>query len=95
VYKTETELGLGIKESRVDREKLYVVTKAVKGDDLENTLKTSLKKLQLDYVDLYGHPYIALSTILTQQQHTATSSTLPSGPNPTKNCKPPGQPWKS
>lgn len=59
VYKTETELGLGIKESKVEREKLYVVTKALKGQDIENALKTSLKKLQLDNVDLYVTPFVS------------------------------------
>lgn len=54
VYKTEPELGLAIKESGVDRSKLYVVTKVLPNiADIEAALKTSLKKLQVDYVDLY------------------------------------------
>lgn len=54
VYKTESELGQGIKESGVDRSKLFVTTKVDKGNinDIAGALKTSLKKLQLDYVDL-------------------------------------------
>jgi diketogulonate reductase-like aldo/keto reductase len=53
VYKTEPELGKAIKESGVDREKLYVVTKVAKNvNDIENAIKESLKKLQLEYVDL-------------------------------------------
>jgi diketogulonate reductase-like aldo/keto reductase len=54
VYKTESELGTAIKESGKDRSKLFVTTKVDKDNmhDIESALKTSLKKLQLDYVDL-------------------------------------------
>ena len=54
VYKTETELGTAIKESGVARDKLYLVTKVITNiADIPNALRTSLKKLQTDYVDLY------------------------------------------
>ncbi|KAF2640606.1 Aldo/keto reductase [Massarina eburnea CBS 473.64] len=54
MYKTEPELGIAIKEGGVPREKLYVVTKVdKKTDNIEGALRDSLKKLQLDYVDLY------------------------------------------
>jgi diketogulonate reductase-like aldo/keto reductase len=54
VYKTEGELGTAIKESGVAREKLFVTTKVDKGNihDIQGAIKTSLAKLQLDYVDL-------------------------------------------
>jgi diketogulonate reductase-like aldo/keto reductase len=53
VYKTETELGVAIKESGVAREKLYVVTKVLPNiADIPAALNVSLKKLGVDYVDL-------------------------------------------
>ena len=54
VYKTEQELGIGIKESGVEREKLFVVAKVDSPNihNIESALQTSLKKLQLDHVDL-------------------------------------------
>jgi len=62
VYKTEPELGLAIKESGIDRSKLFITTKVMQSiGDPEAALKTSLKKLQVDYVDLYliHAPYFA------------------------------------
>lgn len=54
-YGNEEELGTAIKQGGVPREELFVTTKfaAKEGLDLREHFDSSLKKLGLDYVDLY------------------------------------------
>jgi len=67
VYKTESELGTAIKESGVAREELFVTTKVDNANihDIAGAIRISLKKLQLEYVDLYV-------TLLRVRTHTHT-----------------------
>lgn len=57
IYKNEEGVGQAIKDSRVPREEIFLVSKVWNTDQgYESTLKafeTSLKKLQTDYLDLY------------------------------------------
>ena len=56
-YQNEEAVGRGIKQSGVAREKLFITTKLwIQSNGYEGTRKAfenSLKRLQLDYVDLY------------------------------------------
>jgi len=56
-YQNEEAVGEGIKQSGVAREKLFITTKLwIQSNGYEDTLnafENSLKRLQLDYIDLY------------------------------------------
>ena len=56
-YQNEEAVGRGIKKSGVAREELFITTKLwIQGNGYEGTIKAferSLKRLQLDYIDLY------------------------------------------
>ena len=57
IYQNEEAVGLAIKDSGIPREDIFVTTKVWNSDQgFDNTLRafeTSLKKLGLEYVDLY------------------------------------------
>ena len=63
VYMNETEVGLGIKNSGVAREELFVTTKIWVENFGYETAKASLDRLNLDYIDMvlihqpYGDSY--------------------------------------
>jgi len=56
-YQNEEAVGRGIKQSGIAREKLFITTKLwIQRNGYEGTLRAfeaSLKRLQLDYIDLY------------------------------------------
>jgi hypothetical protein len=52
-YRTEEEPGVAMKEPGVPLDQLFVTTKVLETvDDVPKAIGTSLKKMQLDYVDL-------------------------------------------
>ena len=55
IYKNEEGVGLALKNASVPREEIFVTTKLWNDQqqNAEQALNESLKKLQLDYVDLY------------------------------------------
>jgi len=54
-YENETEVGLGIKDSGVPREQIWITTKLDNPwhKRVQEGLDTSLKNLGVDYIDLY------------------------------------------
>ena len=57
VYENEEPVGRAIRESGVNREELFVTTKLwnedIRNNNAQKAFETSLRKLGLDYVDLY------------------------------------------
>lgn len=54
MYGTEEELGVALKEVDIPRKEFFITTKILSNiADPEKAIKTSLNKLQMDYVDLY------------------------------------------
>nr|WP_317356829.1 aldo/keto reductase [uncultured Tyzzerella sp.] len=57
IYENEEAVGQAIKDSKISREKLFITTKLwnedMRKDNERKAMETSLKKLGLDYVDLY------------------------------------------
>ncbi|NLR90923.1 aldo/keto reductase [Flammeovirga sp. SR4] len=57
IYENEEGVGEAIKASGISREDLFITTKLwnedIRNGNIEEALKASLKRLQLDYIDLY------------------------------------------
>jgi diketogulonate reductase-like aldo/keto reductase len=54
LYNNEPELGIAIRESGIPRKDFFITTKVINNiKDISGAIDISLKKLQLDFVDLY------------------------------------------
>lgn len=56
IYGNEADVGVGLKNLRINRDEVFVTTKlwnANHGSNLESSFEQSLKNLQLDFVDLF------------------------------------------
>jgi diketogulonate reductase-like aldo/keto reductase len=56
-YGNEEEIGIAIQESGIPREELFITTKVGDVSKLPGSIDESLRKLQLDYVDLFVKPF--------------------------------------
>ncbi|KAF2463657.1 Aldo/keto reductase [Lindgomyces ingoldianus] len=75
VYQTDPELRIAIKEGGVPREKLFVTTKVLTNiNDIENALKTSLKKLEA-IQKIEFHPYLHHTALLDFHKKHGISTT--------------------
>ncbi|WKX91633.1 hypothetical protein Q1695_010006 [Nippostrongylus brasiliensis] len=80
-YQNEDAIGVVVKEliaeGKVKREELFITTKLwashLHPDDTEGALRESLKKLQLEYVDLYlAHMPACFTHDMSAQNHSVT-----------------------
>ncbi|KAH7325821.1 putative ketoreductase [Stachybotrys elegans] len=54
MYGTEEEVGIAIKESGVPREQLFITNKVAQGiDDIPAAIDKSLRKMHIEYYDMY------------------------------------------
>lgn len=64
MYGTEEEVGLGIKEAGVPREKLFITNKVSHNiENIQTAIQESLKKMQLEYFDLYVSCLVAMASL--------------------------------
>ena len=84
IYDNESEVGQGIKESKIPRDHIFLATKVWLTDltekKLKESLKNSLKRLQTDYVDLlfihWPNPKIPLSETLGAMEELKTQALI-------------------